>query len=174
MGRAGWLLRIGMFLCYFAGGVAIWIDAKFSHEWIARYTLADKLMPDLSLIMAFVVAVVVSAFGAIITAPYSWQILFAQAQKVAGINNPNERGLFMLGYCLLSGFLLLSAAGVYALDLLSTYFATKNFALAIAIVFAGDVCFLLANVLGVMARVSLISAGGSGGRTVDATARRIS
>ena len=129
-------------------------------------------MPDLSLIMAFVVSVVVSAFGAIVTAPYSWQILFAQVQKVAGINNPNERGLFTLGYALLSGFLLLSATGVYALDLLSTFYATKNIALAIAIVFAGDVCFLLANVLGMMSRVSLLSNGA--GRTVDASARRIS
>lgn len=172
MGRAGWLLRVGMFLCYFAGAIAIWIDAKFSREWIRRYTNADRLMPDLSLIMAFVVAVIVSAFGAIVTAPYSWQILFAQAQKIAGISNRNERGLFLLGYCLLGGFLLISAGGVYAMDLISTYYATKNIALAIAIVFAGDVCFLLANVLGVMAQVSWMMSGSQSRTTVDASARR--
>lgn len=172
MGRAGWLLRIGMFLCYFAGGIAVWVDAKFSHQWIRYHTNADRIMPDLSLIMAFLVAVIVSAFGAIITAPYSWQILFAQAQKVAGISNRNERGLFLLGYCLLAGFLLLAAGGTYALDLLSVFDSTKNIALAIAIVFAADVCFLLANVLGVMAQVSWMMGGSQSRTTVDSTARR--
>ena len=162
MGRSTWLLKTGMFLCYFAGGIAIWIDAKFSQEWIAQFTNADRIMPDLSLLIAFTNAVIVSAFGAIVTAPYSWQIIFAQAQKVAGINNPNERGLFAFGYCLLGSFLLLAAAGVYGLDLLSTYHSTKNIALAIAIVFTGDVCFLLANVLGIMSKVNHLS--GAGGR----------
>lgn len=173
MGRSSWLLRIGMFLCYFAGGLATWIDAKFSQEWIAKFTNADAIMDDLSLLIAFTNAVIASAFGAIVTAPYSWQIIFAQAQKVAGINNRNERGLFVLGYSLLGGFLLIAAAGVYTLDLLSTYYSTKNIALAIAIVFTGDVCFLLANVLGIMSQVGSIGSGASG-RTVDTTARRIS
>ncbi len=128
-------------------------------------------MKDLSLLIAFTNAVIVSAFGAVVTAPYSWQIIFAQAQKVAGINNRNERGLFVLGYCLLGGFLLLAAAGVYALDLLSTYYSTKNIFLAIAIIFTGDVCFLLANVLGIMSQVGGLT---SSTRTVDASARRIS
>jgi hypothetical protein len=81
--------------------------------------------------------------------------------------------LFVLGYSLLSGFLLVAAAGVYTLDLLSTYYSTKNIALAIAIVFTDDVCFLLANVLGIMSQVGSISSGGAG-RTVDTSARRIS
>jgi hypothetical protein len=172
VGRSSWLLRIGMFLCYFAGAIAVWIDAKFSQEWIAKFTNADAIMKDLSLLIAFTNAVIVSAFGAVVTAPYSWQIIFAQAQKVAGINNRNERGLFVLGYCLLGGFLLLAAAGVYALDLLSTYHSTKNLFLAIAIVFTGDVCFLLANVLGIMSQVGKSISGST--RAVDASARRIS
>ena len=161
-----------MLLCYFAGGIAVWIDAKFSQEWIAKFTNADAIMKDLSLLIAFTNAVIVSAFGAVVTAPYSWQIIFAQAQKVAGINNRNERGLFVLGYCLLGGFLLLAAAGVYALDLLSTYYSTKNIVLSIAIVFTGDVCFLLANVLGIMSQVGGLASGSN--RTVDTSARRIS
>lgn len=171
MGRSSWLLRIGMFLCYFAGAIAVLIDAKFSQEWIARFTNADAIMKDLSLLIAFTNAVIVSAFGAVVTAPYSWQIIFAQAQKVAGINNRNERGLFVLGYCLLGGFLLLAAACVYALDLLSTYYSTKNLFLAIAIVFTGDVCFLLANVLGIMSQVGGLTHSST--RTVDTSSKRV-
>lgn len=130
-------------------------------------------MKDLSLLIAFINAVVVSSFGAIVTAPYSWQIVFAQTQKIAGIHNRNERGLFVLGYGLLSGFLLLSAAGSYAFDLFSTYQRAKSLPLAIAIVFAGDVCFLLANVLGVMSRVSWMMGGEQSRTTVDARARRV-
>lgn len=42
MGRSGWLLRVGMFLCYFAGAIAVWVDAKFSQDWIAKVTQADR------------------------------------------------------------------------------------------------------------------------------------
>lgn len=171
MGRASWLLRIGMFSCYFAGGLAIWVDSKFSLEWIKVTTNSERVMPGLGVILAFIIAVIASSFGAILTAPYSWQFLFIQSQKIAGVKSINERGLYALGYVLLSAFLISVAVTTYAVDILSTYDATKNYATAICIVLASDACFLLANVLGMMSKASWKIQGSQSYTTVDTTAK---
>jgi len=147
MGRSFWLLRMGALLAYFAGGLAVWTDAKFSQQWIIATIHPDKIMPGLSIGMSFVLAVCVSSFGAIITAPYSWQIIYAQIQKVGAIGNKNERQLSLIGFILLSGFLMFSFIFTYTFNVLSTFKTTNNIWFSFAIVLAGDVCFLLANIL---------------------------
>lgn len=180
MGRSAWLLKIGCFLLYFGGGLMTYVDAHLSQGWIARMTNADKVMPHLSLGMAFAIAVLASGFGAIFTAPYSWQIIFMECERIANIRNENRRLLAMAGASFLGIVLLIGTITIYSVDILSTNAQVKNLSLAILIVFSADLCFLLANILGYMEKVAKANAsefemamfGHSSPRTVDVNGRR--
>ncbi|HIK27966.1 MAG: hypothetical protein N3E45_17045 [Oscillatoriaceae bacterium SKW80] len=162
MGRSHWLLRIGTLLCYFGGGLATFIDAHLSREWIASTTGADKVMPGLSLGLAFVVAVLASAFGAVFTTPWSWKIIFMESKRIARISNRNERSLTVLGVGVIGIFLTIGLIAIYGVDIVSTQAQIAKYAkspseawfVALLIVFSSDVCFLLANILGFMSVAS--------------------
>jgi Mn2+/Fe2+ NRAMP family transporter len=126
---------------------------------LADMESAWGIMPGLSISIAFIMAVCVSSFGAIVTAPYSWQIIYGQSQRLASIGNKNERLLTVLGFMLLSGFLLAAFVASYTFDIISTNYATKNMMLAVAIVCSGDICFLLANILWIMSQFAKVSQG---------------
>ncbi|HBE17067.1 MAG TPA: hypothetical protein DDW51_05510 [Cyanobacteria bacterium UBA11367] len=142
--RSPWVYRAGAIALMFAAGLAIWVDASLSREWIASATSADKVMPNLSTGIAFIIAVLASAFGAIATNPVSWRILFYQSKKVASINDAHERLLNLLGYGMLMLFVFGGFIFIYGVDLVSTYHKVKNIWLTIGIVFSGDLCLMLA------------------------------
>ena len=142
--RSPWIYRVGAIALMFAAGLAIWVDASLSREWIATATNADQVMPGLSTGIAFIIATLASAFGAIATNPVSWRILFYQSKKVAAINDNHERLLNLLGYGFLVLFVFGGFAFVYGLDLISTYYKVKNIWLTVGIVFSGDLCLMLA------------------------------
>jgi hypothetical protein len=77
------MYRFGAIALLFAGGLAVWVDATLSREWIAQTTNADKVFSGLSGGMAFIIAVLASAFGAIATNPLSWRILYMQSKRLA-------------------------------------------------------------------------------------------
>ncbi len=180
--RAPWMYRFGAIALLFAGGLAIWVDASLSREWIANTTKADQVFPGLSGGMAFIIATLASAFGAIATNPVSWRILYMQSKRLAGINDTNERLLNLIGYGMLSLFILLGFIFVYGVDLISTYHRVQNFWLTVGIVFFGDLCFMCAVPLWMLSTTSKVAidefhekmskASGGTQRTVNTQGRR--
>lgn len=168
MGRSHILLGIGSWLCYFGGGLAMFIDAHLSRQWLADTTGADKIIPNLSLALAFIVAVLASGFGAVFTAPFSWKIIFMESKRIAAINNRHERLLTLLGVAVVGTFMSIGLVAVYGIDIISTQAQVKNWYLAATIVFSSDICFVLANLLGFMsltAREQALEFTGSFGTT---------
>lgn len=167
MGRSHWLLRIGTILCYFGGGLATFIDAHLSKGWIASSTGADKVIPGLSLGLAFIVAVLASGFGAIFTTPWSWKIIFMESKRIARIPNRNERALTIIGVVVILVFLTLGLIAIYGVDIVSTQAQIAANAkspyqawfIALVIVFSSDICFLVANILGFMSVASAHQSG---------------
>ncbi len=142
--RAPWMYRFGAIALLFAAGLAIWVDASLSREWIANTTNADQVLPGLSTGIAFIIAVLASAFGAVATNPISWRILYMQSKRLAAISDSNERLLTLLGYGMLTLFIFGGFVFVYGVDLVSTYHKVNNFWLTVGIVFFGDLCLMLA------------------------------
>ncbi len=69
--RAPWMYRFGAIALLFAGGLAVWVDASLSREWIwiAQTTNADQVWSGLSGGIAFMLpffnkwlAILVSSF----------------------------------------------------------------------------------------------------------------
>jgi hypothetical protein len=175
------MYRFGAIALLFAGGLAVWVDATLSREWIAQTTNADKVFPGLSGGMSFILATLASAFGAIATNPFSWQILYMQSKKLAAISDTNERILNLIGYGFLSLFILGGFIFVYGVDLVSTFHKVRNFWLTVGIVFFGDLCFMLAVPLWMLsstAKVAIeefdskIGNARGGQRTVNTNGRR--
>lgn len=174
MGRSHLLLRIGCILCYFGGGLALFIDAHLSRQWLASVTRADAIIDGLSLALSFIIAVLASGFGAIFTAPFSWKIVFHESKRIAGIGNRHERLLTLLGIAIVGCFMSIGLIAVYGIDIVSTQAQVNNWYLALTIVFSSDICFVLANILGFMslaAKAQAVDLTGSlmGGRTVRDT-----
>ncbi len=181
--RAPWMYRFGAIALLFAGGLAVWVDATLSREWIAQTTNADKVFSGLSGGMAFIIAVLASAFGAIATNPLSWRILYMQSKRLAAISDTNERLLNLVGYGMLSLFILGGFIFVYGVDLISTYHKVQNFWLTVGIVFFGDLCFMLAVPLWMLSSTAKVAIeefdskisdarNGGSGRTVNTQSRR--
>ncbi len=182
MGRSHILLSIGCLLCYFGGGLALFIDAHLSRQWLATVTKADTILPNLSLALAFIVAVLASGFGAVFTAPFSWKIIFMESKRIAKITNKHERLLTLLGVAVVGSFMSIGLVAVYGIDIISTQAQVKNLYLAMTIVFSSDICFVLANILGFMALsaraqamelTTTLSGGNRFQDTVNATARTV-
>lgn len=142
--RSPWMYRTGAILLVFAGGMAISIDAMFSQQWVAEVTGADQLMEGLSMKMAFIMATLASAFGAVITNQDSWLFLYAQSRSIAAIADENERLLRLIGNGVVTLIILVGFSTVYAFDLISTHATVKNWVLTFAIVFSSDLCFMMA------------------------------
>lgn len=179
--RAPWMYRFGAIALLFAGGLAVWVDASLSREWIAQTTNADQVWPGLSGGVAFILAALASAFGAVATNPVSWRLLYMQSKKLAGITDTNERLLNLVGYGMLSLFILGGFIFIYGVDLISTYHKVKNFWLTVGIVFFGDLCFMLAVPLWMLSITSKVAidefhsrmgAVPGGQRTVNTSGRR--
>lgn len=179
--RAPWMYRFGAIALLFAGGLAVWVDASLSREWIATTTKADLVFPGLSGGMAFILATLASAFGAIATNPVSWRILYMQSKRLAAISDTNERILNLVGFGFLSLFILGGFIFVYGVDLISTYHKVKNFWVTVGIVFFGDLCFMLAVPLWMLSTTSQVAisefyskmgAAPGGQRTVNTQGRR--
>ena len=142
--RSPWVYRVGAILLFFVAGIAIWMDAKLSMEWIEKTTNANKIVPHGAMALAFVNSVLCSSFGAIATNPLSWRILFVQSKKLAAIGDGQERLLNMIGYGMLGFFIFVRFIFIYGLDLISTHAATKNWFMAAGIVFSSDFALMLA------------------------------
>jgi hypothetical protein len=175
------MYRFGAIALLFAGGLAVWVDASLSREWIAQTTNADQIWSGLSGGMAFILAALASAFGAVATNPVSWRILYMQSKRLAAISDTNERLLNLVGYGMLSLFILGGFIFVYGIDLISTYHKVKNFWLTVGIVFFGDLCFMLAVPLWMLSTTSKVAieefhnkmgATPGGQRTVNTQGRR--
>ncbi len=185
MGRSHWLLRIGAILCYFGGGLATFIDAHLSRGWIASTTGGDKVIPGLSLGLAFIVAVLASGFGAIFTTPWSWKIIFMESKRIARISDKNERALTILGVAVIGVFMTIGLIGIYGVDIVSTQAqlvkaakrASDAWVVSVMIVISSDICFLVANVLGFMSVASASQTkefmDGFTTRTVGTKSRRV-
>ena len=150
--RSPWLYRFGALLLVFAGFMAISIDANFSRQWIADLTGADELMPGLATKMAFIMAVLASAFGAVATNQDSWLFLYTQSRAIAAIADENERLLRLIGNGIVTLIILVGFATVYAFDLISTHATVQSWILTFAIVFSSDLCFMLAVPLWLLAK----------------------
>lgn len=179
--RAPWMYRFGAIALLFAGGLAVWVDASLSREWIATTTKADQVFPGLSGGMAFILATLASAFGAVATNPVSWRILYMQSKRLAAISDNNERILNLIGFGFLSLFILGGFIFVYGVDLISTYHKVQNFWVTVGIVFFGDLCFMLAVPLWMLSTTSEVAinefyskmgANPGGQRTVNTQGRR--
>jgi hypothetical protein len=137
-----------LFWALMVSGVAMTtIDAGLSVEWIALQTNAGRVYPHFPLILAFVVASITSGMGAIVTNPSSWYYVLTGGKKIASIDDPMERGMCVLGIGFLAIFLITGVGSAIAIDVVSNYYKTRNWPFAIAIVFGGDICFLIANVV---------------------------
>lgn len=178
--RSPWMYRLGAFLLFFAGGLATWIDATLSKGWIENVTQADKTMPGLSMGMAFILATLANAFGAIATNSESWKFLYIKSKELAAIADPHERMLVIIGNGVVSLIVLVGFVFVYGTDIVSTQASVGNFWLAVSIVFGSDLCFMLAVPLWLMSKsaaraIARHEAGmynDSEPRTVNAKGRR--
>ena len=137
-----------LFWALMVSGVAMTvIDAGLSVEWIALQTNAGRVYPHFPLILAFVVASITSGMGAVVTNPSSWYYVLTGGKKVASIDDPMERGMCVLGIGFLGMFLITGVGAAISIDVISNYHKTRNWPFALAIVFGGDICFLIANVV---------------------------
>jgi hypothetical protein len=122
--------------------------------------------------MAFILATLASAFGAVATNQDSWLFLYTQSRTIAAIADTNERLLRLVGNAIVSLIILGGFVTVYGLDLISTHATVKSWVLTFAIVFSSDLCFMLAVPLwllskGTKAKLDEIDAklSGHSGRT---------
>ena len=172
--RTPWMYRVGSLLLLFAGGLAIWIDASYSFDWINDNIGTTE---SVSSGLAFILAVLASSFGALITNPQSWLLVFTQTKELAGIANENERLLNIFGFGLTALFLFAIFIAVYVINLVSNHAKTGNWFGAILICFASDAAFMLAMPLWFMAKSAKKTAEElnsvlESGATVNAKARR--
>jgi threonine/homoserine/homoserine lactone efflux protein len=145
MGFNNFTLRIVFWALIVSGVAMTFIDAGMSTEWIGLKTNAGKISSELPFILALVVASINSGVGSIVTNPSSWYYVLTGGRQIASISDPTERMMCIVGICLLSVFLIIGIGGTLIIDLISNYYKTKDWSLAIAIAFGADVCFLIAN-----------------------------
>lgn len=149
--RAPWMYRMGAILLLFAAGLAMVIDSQYSYDWVRqRIAVNDQIAAGL----CFILAVLASSFGALLTNASSWLILFAHTIDSANIDNPHQRLLNQIGYGLTALFLAIIFIAVYAIDLLSNAHKTGNWFAAILICFASDAALMLSGPLWTMAKAS--------------------
>lgn len=149
--RSPWMYRAGALSLLFAGGLAIWIDAGYSYDWInANIGTSESVSTGL----AFILAVLASSFGALVTNPQSWLLVFAQTKELAGISNENERLLTLMGFGITALFLFVIFMAVYVINLFSNYQKTNSWMGAIMICFASDAAFMMAMPLWFMAKAA--------------------
>lgn len=175
--RSPWMYRAGALMLLFAGGLAIWIDAGYSYDWIAKNIGTSH---EISMGLAFILAVLASSFGALVTNPQSWLLVFSHTRELAGIYNEYERLLTVMGYGLTALFLFAIFMAVYVINLVSNHAKTGNWFGAILICFASDAAFMLAMPVWFMSKAArrkaeeldaAFSGGHSQARTVNAKAR---
>lgn len=149
--RAPWMYRMGAILLFFGAGVATCIDAHYSYDWVRQHIAVYQWVATG---LCFVLAVLASAFGALLTNFTSWLILFAHAIDLANIDDPHQRLLVQIGQGLTGLFLAMIFIAVYAINLLSNAYKTGNWFAAIFICFASDASLMLAGPLWRMAKGS--------------------
>lgn len=151
--RTPWMYKMGAILLLFAAGLAVFIDAHYSYDWVRQHiAVNDQIATGL----CFILAVLASSFGALLTNASSWLILFAHTIDSANIDNPHQRLLNQLGYGIVSLFLAVIFIAVYAINLLSNAHKTGNWFAAILICFASDAALMLSGPLWTMAKASKV------------------
>jgi len=145
MGFNNFVLTIVFWALVVSGSAMCFIDAGMSTEWIALKTNAGKISSELPFLLALVVASINSGVGAVVTNPGSWYYVLTGGRQIASISDPTERIMCLVGICLLAGFLIIGIGGTLMINIVSNYYKTKDWSLAIAIAFGADICFLIAN-----------------------------
>lgn len=149
--RSPWIYRAGALALLFAGGLAIFIDASYSYDWIAKNIGTSQ---SVSQALSFILATLASSFGGLITNPESWKLVFSNTKELATIDSPNERLLTLVGYGMTVTFLVLIFTSVYMLNLVSNYAKTNSWFAAILICFSSDACLMLAMPLWFLSKAS--------------------
>ncbi|NEP03081.1 MAG: hypothetical protein F6K58_31440 [Symploca sp. SIO2E9] len=149
--RTPWMYRAGALLALFAGFVAVSVDASFSLDWIKLNIPTDG---DTEKLLAFVLCVLASSFGALVTNPQSWALLFTGTQALARIRDENQRLLTMFGSGLTVLFMFAIFVAVYGTDLLSNYSQTGSWFASVFICFASDACFMMVPFLWNLSRAA--------------------
>lgn len=141
-----WTKIIFYFLMACGSAMTI-VDTGLSIDWIEKTTNSAKVFPFFPLIISFAIAAVNSGIGAIITTPGSWYYALTGGRKIASLEDPLERGMWIGGVGFLSVFLIGGIGYTLYVNLVSNYYKTQNWTMAVAIAFGGDLCFLVANVI---------------------------
>ncbi|NET08262.1 MAG: hypothetical protein F6K09_00965 [Merismopedia sp. SIO2A8] len=151
--RTPWMYRAGALFALFAGLVAVSVDASFSLDWIQLNIPTDS---DTEKLLAFVLCVLASSFGALVTNPQSWALLFTGTQALARIQDENQRLLTMLGSGLTVLFMFAIFVAVYGTDLISNYSQTGSWFASVFICFASDACFMMVPFLWNLGRAATL------------------
>lgn len=149
--RAPWMYRAGAIMLLFSAGIAMVIDAHYSYDWVIEHVAINS---QIAIGLCFVLAVLASSLGALLTNASSWLILFAHTIDSANIQNPYQRLLNTFGYGTMVLFLGMMFIVVYAINLLSNAHRTGNWFAAILICFASDGALMLVGPLWTMSKGS--------------------
>jgi hypothetical protein len=141
MGKEQWIVQFLRWGLYFAGGLAIAIDASASYNWFYNATGLEGWAVTA---ITVVLATVCSSFGTLLLSPGSWVKVLRYTRSVASIRDTQDRLAVTFGYALSAVAILIAMAAVYWLDIISTLNQTGTLSSALLIVFASDVCFMLA------------------------------
>jgi hypothetical protein len=141
MGKEQWIVQFLRWGLYFAGGLAIAVNAAASYAWFAVVTGLDGWAVTA---ITVTLETICSAFATLILSPGSWVRILRYTRSVASIRDTQDRLAVTFGYALSAVAILISVAAVYWLDIVSTLNQTGAIESALMIVFASDVCFMLA------------------------------
>lgn len=146
--RPPWVYQMTAFFLLSAAVVAIIIDAQYSYRWVQVHI---SLSQDVAKGFCYVLSILSSSFGALITNRSSWSIIAAHNASIDDPENEMEALTEWLGVAVSAGFMLLFVGAVYAVNIISNLAETGNLFAAIMICLASDACLALVNPIWYMA-----------------------